>query len=64
MVDRLAAAVLVAAGIIGTAVVLEVYRPALPGNIGGLPWLLAGVVLTFFVRAVSRRIRRVRARKE
>jgi ubiquinone biosynthesis protein len=57
MVDRLTAAVLVAAGIIGVAVVLEAYRPTLPGVIGGLPWLLAGVVLTFFVRAVSRRTR-------
>jgi ubiquinone biosynthesis protein len=64
MVDRLTAAVLVAAGIIGTAVVLEAYRPTLPGGIGGLPWLLAGVVLTFFVRAVSRRTRRRRARKK
>jgi ubiquinone biosynthesis protein len=57
MVDRLTAAVLVAAGIIGTAVVLEAYRPTVPRGIGGLPWLLAGVVLTFIVRAVSRRTR-------
>ena len=64
MVDRLTAAVLVAAGIIGTAVVLEAYRPPLPGGIGGLPWLLAGVMLTFFLRAVSRRTRRTRARKK
>lgn len=58
MADRLAAAVLVAAAMIGGAVVLEAYRPPLPRGVGAVAWILLGILLSFVVRSASRRMRR------